>query len=71
MNEIENIRSRVFGKDSSLDPEIFWMCNIMQEFGYTIQEMKSMHITTFKILINYLIEQRKKMNQSMKGGRHR
>lgn len=67
MNEIENIRNRVFSRDkSSLDPDVFWMCYIMQEFGYTLKEMEELSVPTFKILIQYLIEQDKKVNEKIK-----
>ncbi len=64
--EIEDIRGRIFGDKHSLDSEILWMCLIMQEFGYTIQDMQDMPIPTFKILITYLVEQDKQMKKNLK-----
>ena len=67
MAEIEELKKKIFRKsESSMDSNVFWMSLVMQEFGYTLEEMKKMPIPTFQMLLEYLIEQNKKVNEGMK-----
>jgi hypothetical protein len=44
---------------------------LMKEFGYTLDEVKQMPLTTFNMCIKFLMEDNKKMKQRGKGGKRR
>jgi hypothetical protein len=65
--QLRALQDRVLRNKRSSDEIIIEnMCVIMNEFGYTIQEMKQMPITTFNFLCKYLEKKSKEQEKANK-----
>jgi len=66
---VEDLRKSILGSKPKKDDEdnlIEKLYIIMKEFGYTIEEVRSLPIPTFKYLIHLMIEESKDYNKSLK-----
>jgi hypothetical protein len=66
MNKLESIQKRVLGKGNEDEQVVQTMFVIMKEFGYTLEEMQSTPITTFKYLIHFLNKEAEANKKAMR-----
>lgn len=66
MNQLENIQKRIFGKGDEDEKVVETMFVVMKEFGYTLEELQAIPITTFKYLIDLLNKEAKANEKAMR-----
>ena len=67
---LDDLKARVFNKGRTEEDEIVHtLYVIMREFGYTLDELKSLPLPTFRILLREMNKENKEMNK--KGGKTR
>ena len=65
MNQLRQILDNLPGK-SNEDALTHNIVTVMKEFGYTLEEMKALPLSTFSIILDILEEERKRSERDMK-----
>ncbi len=67
---IEEIKDRIFGKTKKCGPEES-IYVVMRKFGYTLDEVMEMPLTTFQMILGYLKKEQEEMEKQANKARRK